>query len=132
MSINIRKATSADAPFLAQMILQSTRADKKIGIFDLIFNTTDDKEILNYLEKAMSLMSSALSFRHIFNEKTIFFQSLFVAQSDSFAFSSQSFAFVSFVVFTSEAFALVAISEANPSVVVFTSEALALKTKTHD
>ena len=51
MSINIRRATSADASFLAQMVLQSTRADKKIGIFDLIFNTTDDKEILNYLEK---------------------------------------------------------------------------------
>lgn len=51
MSINIRKATSADASFLAQMILQSTRADKKIGIFDLIFNTTDDEQILDYLAK---------------------------------------------------------------------------------
>ena len=51
MSINIRKATSEDAPFLAQMILQSTRADKKIGIYDLIFKVNNDKEVLNYLEK---------------------------------------------------------------------------------
>ncbi|MDQ1244971.1 MAG: hypothetical protein QG565_1312 [Campylobacterota bacterium] len=51
MGINIRKATSADAPFLAQMILQSTRADKKIGIYDLIFKTTSDEQILKNLEK---------------------------------------------------------------------------------
>lgn len=51
MSINIRKAVSEDAPFLAQMILQSTRADKKIGIYDLIFKTTKDEEVLHYLEK---------------------------------------------------------------------------------
>ncbi len=51
MGINIRKATSDDAPFLAQMILQSTRADKKIGIYDLIFKTKNDKDALNYLEK---------------------------------------------------------------------------------
>jgi hypothetical protein len=54
MSINIRKATSDDAPFLAQMILQSTRADKKIGIYDLIFKTTKDEEVLHYLEKLVN------------------------------------------------------------------------------
>ncbi len=51
MGINIRKATSADASFLAQMVLQSTRADKKIGIYDLIFKTYSDDEILKNLEK---------------------------------------------------------------------------------
>lgn len=51
MSIEIRKATSDDASFLAQMILQSTRAGKKFGMYDLIFNTTDDKVTLNNLEK---------------------------------------------------------------------------------
>lgn len=51
MSINIRKATSDDASFLAQMILQSTRADKKIGIYDLIFKTTNDEQILDNLAK---------------------------------------------------------------------------------
>jgi len=50
MSIKIRKATVNDLQFLAQMMLQSSRAGKKLGLFDLIFNTTDDKEILKNLE----------------------------------------------------------------------------------
>ncbi len=50
MSIKIRKATINDLQFLAQMMLQSSRAGKKLGLFDLIFNTTDDKEILKNLE----------------------------------------------------------------------------------
>ena len=50
MSIKIRKATVEDAEFLAQMMLQSSRAGKKIGLFDLIFETNDDKEILKSLE----------------------------------------------------------------------------------
>lgn len=51
MSINVRKATSDDAPFLAKMILKSTRAGKKIGIYDLIFSTNNNEEILSNLEK---------------------------------------------------------------------------------
>jgi N-acetylglutamate synthase-like GNAT family acetyltransferase len=51
MSIKIRKATVADSPFLAQMILQSSRAGKKIGMFDIIFETTNDEKILELLEK---------------------------------------------------------------------------------
>ncbi len=51
MSIKIRKAIMSDAPFLAQMILQSSRAGKKEGLFDLIFETNDDKKILSSLEK---------------------------------------------------------------------------------
>ena len=51
MGIKIRKATTTDSSFLAQMILQSSRAGKKDGLFDLIFETNDDKAILEYLEK---------------------------------------------------------------------------------
>ena len=50
MSIKIRKAIVSDAPFLAQMILQSSRAGKKEGIYDMIFETSDDKIILSKLE----------------------------------------------------------------------------------
>lgn len=50
MSIKIRKATAQDAKFLAKMILQSTRAGKKIGIFDLIFKDEDDAGVLKNLE----------------------------------------------------------------------------------
>jgi len=51
MSIKIRKATDADSPFLAQMMLQSSRAGKKVGLFDVIFKTSDDAKILELLEK---------------------------------------------------------------------------------
>jgi N-acetylglutamate synthase-like GNAT family acetyltransferase len=51
MSIKIRNANASDAPFLAQMILQSSRAGKKDGMFDLVFETNDDKTLLEKLEK---------------------------------------------------------------------------------
>lgn len=51
MSINVRKASSDDASFLAQMILKSSRASKKIGSFDLILKSSSDKEVLDLLEK---------------------------------------------------------------------------------
>lgn len=48
MSIEIRKAIASDAPFLATMILKSSRAGKKIGLFDIIFQ---GENILSNLEK---------------------------------------------------------------------------------
>jgi len=50
MNIKIRKAEINDSSFLAKMILQSTRAGKRNGIFDIIFETSNDKEILKKLE----------------------------------------------------------------------------------
>ena len=51
MSIKIRKAKCEDSPFLAQMILQSSRADKQFGMFDLIFGHKGDKGTLASIEK---------------------------------------------------------------------------------
>lgn len=51
MSIKITKATVEDSAFLAEMILQSSRAGKKDGLFDLLFQTNDNKIILEKLEK---------------------------------------------------------------------------------
>ena len=51
MSIKIKKANIEDTSFLAQMILQSSRAGKKDGLFDLLFKTNDNKIILEKLEK---------------------------------------------------------------------------------
>jgi hypothetical protein len=65
MSITIRKATSLDASFLAQMILQSSRADKKESIFDLIFETNDNEMILKKLE--MLTQTTAKSQCHFSN-----------------------------------------------------------------
>ena len=54
MSIKIRKATQDDAPFLAQMILQSSRAEKKVSMFDLVFDTKSDKEVLDKIKQLTS------------------------------------------------------------------------------
>ena len=59
MDIKIRKAVVEDAPFLAEMILQSSRAGKKEGIFDLVFETNDDKELLKYLERLTQTTAKA-------------------------------------------------------------------------
>lgn len=50
MSIKIRKATVDDLTFLAQMMLQSSRAGKKFGLFDIVFNTRDNDKIIKTLE----------------------------------------------------------------------------------
>jgi len=50
MSIKIRKATETDTKFLAQMILQSSRAEKKVGMFDFVLGSGSDKELLAKLE----------------------------------------------------------------------------------
>jgi hypothetical protein len=51
MNIKIKNATADDSAFLAQMILQSSRAGKKDGLFDLVFETNDDSVVLDKLEK---------------------------------------------------------------------------------
>ena len=51
MSIKIRKATSEDASFLAKMMLESSRAGKKSGLFDLVFSSSDDKVLLESIAK---------------------------------------------------------------------------------
>jgi len=50
MSVEIAKAKEQDIPFLAQMILQSSRAEKKIGMFDYIFDFLDDEKIIEKLQ----------------------------------------------------------------------------------
>jgi len=51
MSIKIRQATLEDSSFLAEMILQSSRAGKKSGLFDLLFPDSSDVQILEKLSK---------------------------------------------------------------------------------
>jgi hypothetical protein len=42
MDIKIRKATEADSELLAWAMIESSRAGKQIGLFDLIFQPADD------------------------------------------------------------------------------------------
>jgi len=60
MGIKIRQAAADDASFLAEMILQSSRAGKKVGLFDLLFGEKDDTEIL----KKLSLLTTTEAKSH--------------------------------------------------------------------
>lgn len=51
MNITIKQATAEDVSFIARMILQSSRAGKKDGVFDLLFEGDGDEAILQKLEK---------------------------------------------------------------------------------
>ncbi|SFV75628.1 hypothetical protein MNB_SM-3-1043 [hydrothermal vent metagenome] len=50
MDITIRKAKVEDKPFIAKMILQSSRHGKKFGLFDLLLEDLEDVERLKFLE----------------------------------------------------------------------------------
>jgi len=65
MSIKIRQAKIEDSSFLAQMMLQSSRAGKKDGLFDLIFQTNDNKVLLEKLEQlAQTEVKSHCSYKN--------------------------------------------------------------------
>ncbi len=65
MKVEITKATKEDIPFLAQMMLKSSRADKTIGLFDYLFATKEQKSLLNFLEAL--LQESTKPFCHFSN-----------------------------------------------------------------
>jgi len=65
MSITIKQASVDDSAFLASMILQSSRASKKDGIFDLIFKAEDDEVLLEKLK--MLTTTQAKSYCHYKN-----------------------------------------------------------------
>jgi GNAT superfamily N-acetyltransferase len=54
MNIKIRKAEESDVAFIAKSMIISSRALKKIGIFDLIFDTSNDEKLEEYLQKLIT------------------------------------------------------------------------------
>jgi hypothetical protein len=67
MSITVRKASEADADIVAQALLEGSRAGKKIGLFDLVFNTSDDAILFEYLKRlALATTKSYCHFSNFF------------------------------------------------------------------
>lgn len=65
MTITVRKATEADVEIVAQAMLESSRSGKKMGVFDLVFDTSDDEKLLSYL-KALAVTKTK-SYCHVSN-----------------------------------------------------------------
>ncbi|MGD9970581.1 MAG: acyl-CoA acyltransferase [Sulfuricurvum sp.] len=65
MAITVRKAVEADIDIVAQAIVDVSRADKKIGLFDLVFNTSEENELLGHIKRLA--LTSTKSYCHISN-----------------------------------------------------------------
>ncbi len=65
MQITVRKASDADRERVARAMLDSSRAGKKIGIFDLIFETDDDAQLMHRLSALA--VTETKSYCHISN-----------------------------------------------------------------
>lgn len=65
MAITVRKASEADSDLIAHAILESSRSGKKIGLFDLVFNTSDNAALLENLKRLA--LTSTKSYCHFSN-----------------------------------------------------------------
>lgn len=65
MTITVRKASESDLDIVAQALLESSRAGKKVGLFDLVFNTSEHEELLGLLKKLS--MTATKSYCHYSN-----------------------------------------------------------------
>lgn len=65
MAITVRKASEADIDIIAQALLESSRGGKKIGLFDLVFNTSEDAALLDNLKRLA--LTSTKSYCHFSN-----------------------------------------------------------------
>lgn len=72
MAIMVRKATEADIDIIAHALLESSRGGKKIGLFDLVFNTSENEALLNNLKRLA--LTTTKSYCH--------FSNFFIALSD--------------------------------------------------
>lgn len=65
MVITVRKASESDVEIVAEALLESSRAGKRIGFFDLIFNTTDTVQLTEHLKHLV--LTKTKSYCHISN-----------------------------------------------------------------
>lgn len=65
MAITVRKASEADIESVARALLEGSRAGKKIGLFDLVFNTSEESTLLENLKRLA--LAPTKSYCHVSN-----------------------------------------------------------------
>lgn len=65
MAISVRKASESDVDIVALALLEGSRGGKKIGLFDLVFDTEDETVVLENLKKLVK--TATKSYCHISN-----------------------------------------------------------------
>lgn len=67
MTITVRKASEADIDIIAQALIEGSRSGKKIGLFDLVFNTSDNEILFANLKRlALTTTKSYCHFSNFF------------------------------------------------------------------
>ncbi len=51
MKITVRKASEADTVIICKALLESSRAGKRLGLFDFVFQASSDEQLLDYLKR---------------------------------------------------------------------------------
>ena len=51
MKVIVRKATESDSVIICKAILSSSRAGKKVGLFDFVFQASDDTKLLDHIKR---------------------------------------------------------------------------------
>jgi hypothetical protein len=51
MKVTVRKASEADTVIICKALLESSRSGKRVGLFDFVFQTSNDSLLLDYLKR---------------------------------------------------------------------------------
>lgn len=65
MKVTVRKATESDTVIISKAILSSSRAGKKVGLFDYVFQASDDAKLLENIKRLTT--TSTKSYCHYSN-----------------------------------------------------------------
>lgn len=65
MKVTVRKASETDTVIISQAILESSRAGKRVGLFDFVFQASNDIELMGYLQRL--ILTSTKSYCHFSN-----------------------------------------------------------------
>lgn len=65
MKVTVRKASEADTVIICKALLESSRSGKRVGLFDFVFQASNDAQLLDYLKQLTT--ASAKSYCHYSN-----------------------------------------------------------------
>lgn len=57
MKVTVRKASEADTVIICKALLESSRAGKRVGLFDFVFQTSNDALLLDYLKRLTTALT---------------------------------------------------------------------------
>ena len=72
MKVTVRKASEADTVIICKALLESSRAGKQVGLFDFVFQTSNDTQLLDYLQRLTTVQTKCYCHYSNFFPSTIY------------------------------------------------------------